>query len=61
MLMLYKSFRAWEVLRRDSPRLTCRVRHRDMTCVLCLLNLREEAFFGREFKSMLKKSIVDSR
>ena len=32
-----------------------------MTCALCLLNLREEAFFGRVFKSMLKKSTVNSR
>ena len=46
--------KSWEVLRRDSPRLTWRVRHRDMTCALCLLNFREEAFLGREFKSILK-------
>ena len=59
--MLYKSLRACEVLRRERPRLTWRVRHRDMTCALCLLNFREEAFFGRVFKSMLKKSIVNSR
>ena len=37
------------------------VRHRDMMWVLCLLNLREEAFLGRVFKSILKKSIVNSR
>ena len=52
---------ACEVFRKESPRLTWRVRHRDMTCALCLLNLREEAFFGRVFKSMLKKSTVNSR
>ena len=53
--MLYRSFKACDVLRRESPRLTCSVRHKDMTWALCLLNLREEAFLGRVFKSMLKK------
>ena len=56
--MLYRSFRACEVFRRDRPRLTCRVRHRDMTWALCLLNFSEAAFFGREFKSMLTIDIV---
>ena len=32
-----------------------------MTCELCLVNLREEAFLGREFKPMVKKSTVNSR
>lgn len=59
--MLYRSLRAWEVLRRDSPRLTWKVRHRAMTCALCLLKFREDAFLGKVFKSMLKKSIVNSR
>lgn len=39
----------------------CRVRQRDMTCALCLENFKEEAFFGSEFKSMAKKSTVNSR
>ena len=39
----------------------CSVRHRDMTWALCLLDFREEAFLGRELKSMLKKSNVNSR
>lgn len=59
--MLYRSLRAWEVLRSERPRLTWSVRHKDMTCALCLVNLREEAFFGRVDKSMLKKSNVNSR
>ena len=36
--MLYRSFKACDVLRRESPRLTCSVRHKDMTWALCLLN-----------------------
>lgn len=42
--MLYKSFNACDVLRRERPRLTWKVRHRDITWALCLLNFREEAF-----------------
>ena len=53
--MLYRSLRACDVFLRDRPRFTWRVRHRDMTWALCLLNFREEAFLGREFKSMLKE------
>ena len=41
--------------------IACSVRHKDMTWALCLLNLREEAFLGRVFRSMLKKSIINSR
>lgn len=37
------------------------VRQRDMMCALCLLNFREEAFFGRLFKSMRKKSTENWR
>ena len=37
------------------------VRHRDMMCALCLENFREEVVFGRESKSMRKKSTVNSR
>ena len=59
--MLYRSLSAWEVFLRDNPRLICRVRQRDMTCALCFENLSEDAFFGREFKSMAKKSTVNSR
>ena len=59
--MLYRSFKACDVFRRESPRLTCSVRHKDMTCALCLRNFREDAFFGRVVKSMLKKSTVNSR
>ncbi len=59
--MLYRSLSACEVLRRESPRLTWSVRHSAMTCALCLLNFREEAFLGRVSRSMLKKSIVNSR
>lgn len=56
-----KVFQACEVFLKDNPRLMWRVRHRDMTCALCLENLREDAFLGREFKSMAKKSTVNSR
>lgn len=37
------------------------VRHKDMVLESNLVNFREEAFFVREFKSSLKKSIVNSR
>ena len=48
-------------MRRERDRLTWRVRHRAMTWESNLENLREEAFFGREFKSMRKKSTVNWR
>ena len=46
---------------KDKPRLMCRVRHRDITWALCFENFSEEAFFGREVRSMAKKSTVNSR
>lgn len=49
------------VFLRERPRFTCRVRHRDIVWESNLVNLREETFEGREFKSILKKSIVNSR
>ena len=55
------SFKACAVFLSDSPRLTLYVRHRDMTCALCFVNLRDEAFFGRVVISNLKKSITNSR
>ena len=47
------------VFLRDKPRLTRKVRQSDMICALYLLNFSEDAFFGRVFKSMSKKSIVN--
>ena len=50
-----------QVFLSERPRFTCKVRHRDMTWKSNLRNFRDEAFFGRKFKSILKKSIVNSR
>ena len=56
-----KVFMAREVFLKDNPRLMWRVRHRDITCALCLENFSDDAFFEKEFKSMAKKSTVNSR
>lgn len=57
--MLYRSLRVCEVFLSESPRFTRKVRHRDMTWGLCLLNFRGKVLLGRVFKSMQKKSIVN--